>query len=209
VAISKRLRFEILTRDSHRCIYCGRAAPEVKLTVDHVLPEALGGRTEASNLVTACADCNAGKTSVGPAREIVAAVAEDALRWSRAIRMAAEKRARDHAFVDQVLKAFEDQWADFSYNAEERVVVKKPIPRDDDWRESIERLIELGLPPEQIERLVRIAMSNEKIQVHDIWRYFMGCCWNVLREIQGEAAAIMKTETDHEPTARELLNQLP
>src|SRR6185369_3226628 len=62
MAVSKRLRFEILRRDNHTCRYCGRSAPEVKLTVDHVKPEALGGRTEPDNLVAACSDCNAGKT---------------------------------------------------------------------------------------------------------------------------------------------------
>lgn len=33
--VSKRLRYEVLRRDSHTCRYCGGAAPDVKLTVDH------------------------------------------------------------------------------------------------------------------------------------------------------------------------------
>lgn len=38
MAVSKRTRFEVLRRDDHTCRYCGQSAPDVKLTVDHVLP---------------------------------------------------------------------------------------------------------------------------------------------------------------------------
>jgi hypothetical protein len=60
--ISKALRFEILTRDGYRCRYCGAAAGVSTLHIDHVVPRALGGGDDASNLVTACADCNHGKS---------------------------------------------------------------------------------------------------------------------------------------------------
>jgi hypothetical protein len=200
VAISKRLRFEILTRDSHRCAYCGAAAPDVKLAVDHVLPEALGGRTEADNLVTACVDCNAGKSSVTASREKVAAVAEDALRWSRAIRLAAERRSSANAEIDSTIKTFDEAWSGWNYDAHETVVVKKAIPRDPDWRESIERLLALGLPASDLDRLMRVAMANKTLTVGNIWRYFMGCCWNTLKQIQEEAAALMRT--DEAPAVR-------
>lgn len=55
------LRIRILERDGYACVYCGRRPPEVVLEVDHVLPRVLGGRDEATNLVTACRDCNNGK----------------------------------------------------------------------------------------------------------------------------------------------------
>jgi hypothetical protein len=63
VAISKRLRFEVLRRDGFRCVYCHRS--DVILTVDHVTPKALGGTDDPSNLVTCCDDCNTGKSSSG------------------------------------------------------------------------------------------------------------------------------------------------
>ncbi len=59
--ISKKLRFQVLRRDSFRCTYCGRGAPEVVLHVDHVVARSLGGETAIGNLWTACADCNLGK----------------------------------------------------------------------------------------------------------------------------------------------------
>ena len=60
--MSPRSRFAILERDGFRCVYCGRGASECALQVDHVHPVALGGTDDAENLVTACWDCNSGKT---------------------------------------------------------------------------------------------------------------------------------------------------
>lgn len=55
------LRIRILERDGYACVYCGRRPPAVPLEVDHVVPRVHGGRDEATNLVTACFDCNNGK----------------------------------------------------------------------------------------------------------------------------------------------------
>jgi len=56
-------RFDVLKRDKFTCQYCGRKAPDVPLVVDHKAPLADGGRSEESNLVTSCQDCNAGKAA--------------------------------------------------------------------------------------------------------------------------------------------------
>ncbi len=88
--VSRRLRYEVLRRDNHACRYCGASAPDVPLTVDHVIPIALGGTDDPSNLVTACQPCNAGKSASSPDAPIVDDVAADALRWSKAMTRAAE-----------------------------------------------------------------------------------------------------------------------
>ncbi|MGW0904953.1 HNH endonuclease [Streptomyces sp. NPDC002853] len=74
MAVSKRLRYEILRRDNHACRYCGATAPNVKLNVDHVIPTSLGGSDKPDNLVTSCSPCNAGKTSSLPDAQPVADV---------------------------------------------------------------------------------------------------------------------------------------
>ena len=51
-------RFNVFLRDGFSCQYCGACLPAEKLTFDHVLPRARGGRTEWENVVTACATCN-------------------------------------------------------------------------------------------------------------------------------------------------------
>lgn len=60
--ISKAKRFRILARDGFKCRYCGAAAPDVELRVDHFIARAEGGGSGEENLVTACFDCNAGKS---------------------------------------------------------------------------------------------------------------------------------------------------
>jgi 5-methylcytosine-specific restriction endonuclease McrA len=64
MAVSKALRFQVLRRDGHACRYCGRTPPEVKLHVDHVVAVALGGADTPDNLVTACSECNGGKSAI-------------------------------------------------------------------------------------------------------------------------------------------------
>lgn len=62
--IGKKLRFEVFKRDSFRCQYCGRSAPDVILEVDHIKPVAEGGKNTLLNLITSCRDCNRGKGKV-------------------------------------------------------------------------------------------------------------------------------------------------
>lgn len=84
MAVSKRLRYEILRRDNHACRYCGATAPQAKLAVDHVIPQSLGGSDKPENLVASCTDCNAGKTSSMPDAMPVADVDQDDFRESAA-----------------------------------------------------------------------------------------------------------------------------
>lgn len=59
--LSAKTRFEVFKRDSFKCQYCGRSAPEVVLHVDHIKPVKQDGGNEIFNLITSCADCNSGK----------------------------------------------------------------------------------------------------------------------------------------------------
>tara|TARA_R110002020_G_C15934013_1_gene744075 strand:+ start:128 stop:643 length:516 start_codon:yes stop_codon:yes gene_type:complete len=52
----------VFERDGFSCKYCGRTADEVTLQVDHVHPVCEGGGNEMENLLTACFDCNSGKS---------------------------------------------------------------------------------------------------------------------------------------------------
>ena len=61
--IPAQLRFRVLSRDHFRCQYCGRSQAEgAVLHLDHVVPFSKGGPTTEDNLITACMDCNLGKT---------------------------------------------------------------------------------------------------------------------------------------------------
>jgi hypothetical protein len=56
-------RFLIFERDNFTCFYCGKKSycDGVGLHCDHLIPLSKGGKTIASNLVTACQQCNTEK----------------------------------------------------------------------------------------------------------------------------------------------------
>jgi 5-methylcytosine-specific restriction endonuclease McrA len=51
-------RFNVFLRDRFGCQYCGHGFATERLTFDHVVPRVRGGRTEWTNVVTACEPCN-------------------------------------------------------------------------------------------------------------------------------------------------------
>jgi hypothetical protein len=61
--ISNKLRFEVFKRDSFKCQYCGKSAPDVILNVDHLDPVKNGGDNDILNLITSCFECNNGKSA--------------------------------------------------------------------------------------------------------------------------------------------------
>jgi 5-methylcytosine-specific restriction endonuclease McrA len=54
-------RSNIFARDQYTCQYCGKQPGVQNLTFDHLRPRASGGKTEWSNIVTACYPCNSKK----------------------------------------------------------------------------------------------------------------------------------------------------
>ena len=61
VCIRKDLRLAIYLRDSFTCVYCLadlHGAHPTDITLDHVRCDSDGGSNDASNLVTACRQCN-------------------------------------------------------------------------------------------------------------------------------------------------------
>ena len=183
MAVSKRLRYEILRRDNHTCRYCGATAPDVKLTVDHVLPVALGGSDDPTNLVAACADCNAGKTSSSPDAPLVADVEEKALLWDRALALAVERREAKRAHKEQLFGYFETEW----------MFREEPAaPLGDDWPETVHRFHSLGLNVAELDDAIDIAYQAP-IKAANVWKYFCGVCWNKVRDLEKDARHLIDT----------------
>lgn len=62
--LNASLRFKILNRDHFTCMYCGKTQLDgATLHVDHIIPVSKGGKTVEENLITACSDCNLGKSN--------------------------------------------------------------------------------------------------------------------------------------------------
>ena len=61
------------------CHYCGKTVPPAELTMDHVVPVARGGRSERGNVVPCCRACNASKSCLTPAEQILDQLAAEGL----------------------------------------------------------------------------------------------------------------------------------
>jgi hypothetical protein len=55
-------RLELFERDGWQCGYCGETVTATTATLDHVIPQSLGGPHTAENLTTACLTCNSIKS---------------------------------------------------------------------------------------------------------------------------------------------------
>ena len=190
MALSRRLRYEILRRDNHACRYCGASAPDAALTIDHVVPVALGGRDEPSNLVTACKDCNAGKSASNPDDPLVADVRRDAERWAFAMKHVVEAHAatldRLNAYLDDV----DTVWCAWEVNA-----TKKPLPRPLAWRGSAETFMRNHVSIDEWEYAVRRAMEHRNLSQDAVWTYTCGVLWRRIRE-RTEAATYVASHLE-------------
>jgi hypothetical protein len=193
MAVSRSLRFQILRRDNHACRYCGATAPDAKLTVDHVVPQALGGADDPTNLVTACATCNGGKAATPPDASIVADVARDALRWARAMEAALDSYRARREEREAYANYFDALWSVWTYGRD-----KEPIPREDDWRAGLGKFFDHGLNADDLVYAVRTAMEQKKVLPERTYRYFCGICWTMIKDAREVAADIVMADIDDE-----------
>lgn len=197
MAVSKRLRFEILRRDNHQCRYCGAKAPDVPLRVDHVIPVALGGTDDPTNLVTACEPCNTGKSSIPADASTVADVAADALRWAEAIELVAFGRAVERGEREQRYAMFHADWCGWTWT--DRSGQKHQFDLPHDWRTTVDQVLAAGLEMGDLIELIRVAMESP---ADDVWRYFCGCCWRRVKDAQNQAAQIITLRAAVEATQK-------
>jgi hypothetical protein len=178
MSVSKRVRYEIHRRDNHTCRYCGGTAPDFTLTVDHVTPVALGGSDDPTNLVTACRDCNAGKTSTTPGAPLVADVAADALQWSAALAAAMKRAEDDWAGREAYRKTFLAAWK----RHDRRLTILDP-----GWVGTLAKWHDIGVPIVLVVEAVDIAFSREKVANGDVFRYACGVVWRRMDDVRDAA----------------------
>lgn len=185
MAVSRRLRYEVLRRDAHRCRYCGSGAPDVPLTVDHVVPVALGGSDDPANLVTACRDCNSGKSASSPDAPIVADIDQKAAEWARAMSVVVEARTAELAVERTRLNLFDEHWDTWYFGNDE------PFPRDPNWKNSVLRFMAGGLDDQFLADAVDTAMGRPRMPTGDVWRYFCGICWRELDDLRERTTSLV------------------
>jgi len=177
-SISTRTRFEIFKRDSFRCLYCGKAAPSVMLHVDHVLPVCEGGTNDPANLVTACQDCNLGKSGVllsqKPAslKETAKQEREKFAQLNAYNEWLREKRVQQEQWVAQIA----DFW--LRLEGEDPTQWRLGTAREQMVTQFLRRL-----PAEEIIDALSITYTKSWItKPADQNRYFAGVCWKKIKE---------------------------
>lgn len=61
ITIPYSVREYVYQRDNYQCKSCGKSQQETTLNIDHIIPLALGGSNDLSNLQTLCVTCNSKK----------------------------------------------------------------------------------------------------------------------------------------------------
>lgn len=134
--LKKTTRFEVFKRDSFTCQYCGAAAPTAVLRVDHIQPASKDGGDDILNLITACFDCNAGKSdrllADDTAIQKQKAQLDELQERREQIEMMLDwgNGLRDLATVE--LDAVCDDWSEltgYSFNERGRLMIKKLLKR--------------------------------------------------------------------------------
>ena|ERR1035437_5902491 len=170
--LTKRIRFDVFKRDRFCCQYCGATPPAVILEVDHVIPVAEGGKNQIDNLVTACFDCNRGKSDkllseVPKTIEMkMASIVEKREQMKAFERLLKSEHKHEEASIDFVENVFKEFFADRSF--------KSP------FRESV-REFNKKLHPDQVEFAMRRA-CGKKLDANEAVKYFCGICWNIIKD---------------------------
>lgn len=184
MAISKRLRHEIFRRDNHTCQSCGAKAPHVKLQPDHVIPVALGGSDDPSNLQTLCEDCNSGKSATPPDAATVAQVKDDALRWSRAMQYASTLMLNDQQSRRKNREHFEACWRRWHWGSAEAPEYA-PLPAT--WGTSVDQIIAAGLPVELLQECIDTAFAYDTVKRENKFKYACGVAWRKIDKLHAIA----------------------
>lgn len=154
-SLSTRRRYEILERDDFTCQYCGRSAPDVPLEVEHIHPVSRGGGNEAWNLLTACWECNSGKS--------------DLLRREDARDMDDRMKFIGRYWCDHYMRA-KQQW---TFSVSRRAVVKRfyvLMPKGD-LREAINQTFRVHRP------------THADREPDGAWDYFCALCWTRIEQL--------------------------
>lgn len=68
------------------------------------------------------------------------------------------------------------------------------FPLADNWKPTVRRFYQLGVPLGDLKRCSEVACGNSKVGFYDRYRYFAGCAWRVVTEIQDAAKALLEVE---------------
>lgn len=184
MAVSKKIRFEVFKRDGFRCAYCGKSPPEVILEIDHIKPKSKKGKDDINNLITACFDCNRGKSNIvldkAPQQlidniEVLKEKEEQLVEYHKLIRRIERRIQRHISEIDNIFIEY----------------FKKLCLSEGFKRGSLKQFLnKLSLP--EVKDAMHIACSRKPKDQDGAIRYFCGVCWNKIRQKSGEKIPLSK-----------------
>jgi len=180
MAVSKKTRFAVFTRDDFTCQYCGKRPPDTVLEVDHITPRSRGGTDNIDNLATSCFDCNRGKAA-SFADEIIegldvqlqseVARVQDRLE-KHALRQKLRELEQELSLQDEDLKGeLIEYWLNHWIGGPPRYYDASSLPY------FIHRL-----PLPEIKEAMDIAAWKPR---SNYWAYFCGICHTKIRQGKG------------------------
>jgi hypothetical protein len=177
--VSTRTRFEIFKRDNFTCQYCGRKPPEIILEIDHITPVSKSGDEDPINLLTACFDCNRGKSNIEiknkkerpDLKQINEENLEREIQLKEYYKYLSVKHKKQQKDMNEIIEYWEiingNQWT-----------------INPSGRQSIKRFLD-HLPKQEIIDAIEISTCIETVYVSDIerrWKYFCGVCWHKMKD---------------------------
>jgi len=172
--ISKKTRFEVFKRDGFTCQYCGKLPPGVTLEVDHINPKSKNGKDDINNLITACFDCNRGKSNIVLER-IPNTLAEN-------LEILKEKEIQLSEYNKFIAKIERRIQKDISEIDEIYVSYFKGWRLSDNFKNSSLKRFLNKLQKNIVKDAMHLACSKMNNKDDSI-RYFCGICWNRIRGI--------------------------
>lgn len=170
-SLSKKMRFDVFKRDLFVCQYCGATPPTVVLEVDHITPVSKGGKNRVDNLITACFDCNRGKSdgvlNVAPksVSDKAAVLAEKMAQLKAFDKLQREKREQEEGAINEVEEVFTSK---FNLYFALR------------FRESVRRFLCDMTVCELMEAMNKACSRINKPD--DAAKYFCRICWTIIKE---------------------------
>ncbi len=179
--LSKKTRFEVFKRDKFTCQYCGHTPPKVTLEVDHIKPKSKKGSDDINNLITACFDCNRGKSNIElnqlPKTLKINAelIEEKELQYKEYQKLLRRRHNRIRKEIDSIDELYNKYFE--GHNLKERFLLT-----------SVKRFInELGLVTTKEAAQVAFSKFSDcdgmytSKDADDSIRYFCGICWHKIR----------------------------
>lgn len=188
MAVTKRIRYEVLRRDNYTCHYCHSADKE--LTIDHVIPVALGGSDNPDNLVACCRDCNIGKTSTSPDEPLVSDVNAHALAFREALKQASNLTLEDIQNEEDYTESVLRYWKDIASIDDSHC-----LPYPESWKGTARYWFKINVPFDLIGYAFRVSVEKfraGRLKKADVFRYSTGVIGNKMEETMERAMTHMR-----------------